>query len=59
LCVCNSVANILKNEQFAKGNKIIDNRLERIDNRVERRKKMKNGIGLKCKKLLRSTISAF
>ena len=25
---CNSVANILKNEQIAKGNKSIDNRVE-------------------------------
>ena len=29
MCICNSVANILKNEQIAKGNKIIDRRGER------------------------------
>ena len=31
MCICNSVANILKNEQFAKGNKSIDYRVERRD----------------------------
>ena len=33
MCICNSVANILKNEQIAKGNKIIDKREERKENK--------------------------
>ena len=33
MCICNSVANILKNEQIAKGNKIIDKRVERREKR--------------------------
>ena len=31
--ICNSVAKILKNEQIAKGNKIIDKRVERREKR--------------------------
>ena len=33
MCICNSVAKILKNEQIAKGNKSIDDRVERSGSR--------------------------
>ena len=31
MCICNSVANILKNEQIAKGNKIREEREEMVN----------------------------